>query len=220
MHLTTYWWIVGGCDVLYEKIVNPCHGQLSLFIRRIHHCTMPSGDGAQSPNSVVVRSDRPWLLVARLFPHQPTIARSSAQDIDGKQYQPRQPVEAVVVMSLGVLTTVVHRVLNQVAIAHESGLSRHPMFASTMSSLETTTPPPKISWRLGQVIALLSGIDGVIRVVRLRTTHGQVTQPLSSWSFFPAKRPVQVPPVRCYSHSIVSPQGCILCISVLFLNYL
>ena len=128
MHLTTYWWIVGGCDVLYEKIVNPCHGQLSLFIRRIHHCTMPSGDGAQSPNSVVVRSDRPWLLVARLFPHQPTIARSSAQDIDGKQYQPRQPVEAVVVMSLGVLTTVVHRVLNQVAIAHESGLSRHPMF--------------------------------------------------------------------------------------------
>lgn len=37
---------------------------------------------------------------------------------------------------------------------------------------------PPLSWRMGRVIALLPGADGAVRVVRLRTAHGEVTRPV------------------------------------------
>jgi len=46
---------------------------------------------------------------------------------------------------------------------------------------------PPLSWRMGRVIALLPGTDGVVRVVRLRIRQGEVTRPVIKLVILPTQ---------------------------------
>jgi len=57
---------------------------------------------------------------------------------------------------------------------------------NTMVTIRDTTAPP-LEWRLGRVIELLPGLDGVVRVVRVRTSRGIVTRPVSKIVVLPTQ---------------------------------
>jgi len=53
---------------------------------------------------------------------------------------------------------------------------------------------PPLSWRLGRVTALLPGVDGVVRVVRLRTSQGELTRPVVKLVVLPTHETSPDPP--------------------------
>lgn len=46
---------------------------------------------------------------------------------------------------------------------------------------------PPLAWRLGRILELLPGNDGVVRVVRLLTSHGQITRPVAKIVVLPTQ---------------------------------
>lgn len=62
-----------------------------------------------------------------------------------------------------------------------------------------------LSWRMGRVIALLPGADGVVRVVRLRTTHGEITRPVVKLVILPTHE-TRPGPLLVVTHTFVISQ--------------